>query len=102
MRCTVVLNYLQAPKAITSVFLREQGGPDTHRSRPCEDGAESGAEMLALKVGVTQPQAKDAGSRQELEKFSPRTSEGGHPTHIFSPVKPIWAFLASRTVRKYL
>ena len=56
--------------------------------------------MLALKVCVTRPQAKDAGSHQELEEFSPRTSQGDSPVHTFSPVKMIWGFLASRTVRE--
>ena len=100
LRWEIIPDYPWALNAAKGV-LRGSRGALTHTgAQPREDGADRGGKMLALKAGVTRPQAKDAGSHQELEEFSQRTSQGGSPVHTFSPVKMIWGFLASRTVRE--
>ena len=68
--------------------MRSQGGPSvkgaltSSEEQATRGGAQRYGQMLALKgSGVTRPQAKEAGSHQELDQSSPRVSEGGIPAH---------------------
>lgn len=87
-------------KCHTCIFIGGDGGRfDKHQRRQqWENRAERGLRMLALKIGVPRPQAK--------EGWQPPAAGGGKernfPQSLWKEYDPDFGLLTSRTVREYV